>query len=141
MLNFSMYAKIGDPPGERKAFNPLCPTVTSMSVSGGILWGSLELEQGKGLLQKCVLSPSSPSHCDNCKGMSWIITVLLPTLLLKTGLVWFGFFPPKISCFILLDQSLSHSCTMNVLSMTSNSLPHGCVQQWHSTLVRVVFGS
>lgn len=31
----------------------------------------------------------------------------------------------RISCFILLDQSLSHSCTVNVLRMTRNALPRG----------------
>lgn len=72
------------------------------------------------------------------QGMGWIITILLPALLLKT--IFFSFFP-QISCFILLDQSLSHSCTMNVLRRTSNSLPRGCMQQWHSTSVSAVFGS
>lgn len=73
---------------------------------------------------------------DNCKGMGWIITILVPTLLLKTFVVYF-----RISCFILLDQSLSYPCTRNVPRLGSASLPHGCVQQWHSTQVSAVFGS
>lgn len=89
MLNFSLDAKIGDPPGKSKAFSPLCPSVPSMTVSGGILWASLELKQGIELLQKRLLSPSSPPY-HNGKGAGWIITILLPALLFKTILL--GFF-------------------------------------------------
>lgn len=104
MVNFSMYSKIRDPPGESKTFSP----ILSMSVSSGILWSSLELEQGRWLLQKCILSPNSPSRHVNCNGMGWIITVFLPALLLKT--VW------GLVCWIFLFFSFPISCVLYCLT-------------------------
>lgn len=76
MLNFSMYAKIEDPSGESKAFNPVCPAVSPVSASGGIPWSREE--------DFCTSVSSLPSHHDNCKGMGCIKAILRPTLLLKT---------------------------------------------------------
>lgn len=119
MLNSSMYSETEDPFGESKAFTPICPTVPYKNVSGGIIWGSLELKQESRLLQRCLVSSSTLTHC---RGISWVITVLIPTLLLNY------YFFSKILHFFLFDQRLSHSCTMNVLRMASNSLLCGCMQ-------------
>lgn len=119
MLNSSMYSETEDPSGESKAFIPICPTVPYKNVSGGIIWGSLELKQESRLLQRCLVSSSTLTHC---RGISWVITVLIPTLLLNY------YFFSKILHFFLFDQRLSHSCTMNVLRMASNSLLCGCMQ-------------
>lgn len=91
--------------------SPPRPTVPYKSVSGGILWSSLELKQGSRPLQSCLVSPSTLTHC---KGMGCYYN----------SHSYFDFellFFSKISHFFLFDQRLSHSCTMNVLRMASNS--------------------
>lgn len=135
MLNSSMYAKTGDLSGKAKHSRvPLFRTWVSAVASCGVL-RSWSREEDYCRSVSCLSQQTNPF--DNCKGMGWIITILIPTLFLKT----FFFFFSSISCFILLDQSLSYPCTRNVLRLAGDSLPHGCVQQWHSTQVSVVFGS
>lgn len=129
MLNSSMYAKTGDLSGKAKhSHAPLCHTWVSAVASCGVLksW-SREEDCCRSVYQLTI-------PFDNCKGMGWIITILVPALLLKAFVFYF-----RISCFILLDQSLSYPCTRNVPRLGSASLPHGCVQQWHSTQVSAVW--
>lgn len=119
MLNSSMYAKTGDLSGKSKAFT--CPVRECQQ------WhpvGYSRAGAGKRIAAEVSSVSQLTNPFDNCKGMGWIITILVPTLLLKTFVVYF-----RISCFILLDQSLSYPCTRNVPRLASASLPHGCVQQ------------
>lgn len=136
LLNFPLNTKFyhvykfRDPSGKSKAFHPICLNVPSKSATGGILWSSLELEQGRGYWGKGSSPSSRPSVMATAKVGAGLLHSppyfafenLSPS---KKSLM---FYParPKFECVLL------HGCPGDDRSLCAMA-----VQQWHSTQLTV----